>query len=94
MSFLHSFFVSFSFILGDRIVAFDMTGPACSVTIAAPFVIQPEPTAYLEAMPHRGNNIFHATLYEDCGAFQFYGIGVENIINELQLNRMGGIIGS
>jgi hypothetical protein len=38
----------------------------------------------------RGKNIFHKTHYEDTGAFQFYGLGVDNMIVGMTMERGGG----
>ena len=40
----------------------------------------------------RGKNIFHNTHYRDGGAFQFYGLGVDNLVVGLTMERGGGFV--
>ena len=39
---------------------------------------------------NRGKNIFHNTHYHDVGAFQFYGLGVDNMVTGMTMERGGG----
>jgi hypothetical protein len=39
-----------------------------------------------------GENIFYQNNYTDVGAFQLYGVGINNIASELTGTRMGGFI--
>ena len=43
-----------------------------------------------QVMPMRGKNIFHKTHYRDVGAFQFYGLGVDNLVVGMTMERGGG----
>ena len=40
----------------------------------------------------RGRNIYHHMHYEDCGAFQFYEIGLNNLVIENTMARGGGFL--
>ena len=60
-------------------------------TIDTPLNIPVEWNGTIELMPMRGRNIFHNLHYEDVGAFQFYGTGVDNIAYGIQMARGGGI---
>ena len=59
-----------------------------------PFDISPEPHAWVAIVTFRGENIFERNWYTDVGAFQFYGVGINNIASELIGTRMGGFITS
>lgn len=48
-----------------------------------PFDISPEPHAWVAIVTFRGENIFERNRYTDVGAFQFYGVGINNIASEL-----------
>ena len=44
-------------------------------------------------MPYIGGNIMHRMHYADTGGFQFYGLGVQNVMAEIVGERMGGLLG-
>eukprot|EP01052_Picozoa_sp_SAG31_P022416 SAG31_NODE_1782_length_7281_cov_5.022139_5_plen_372_part_00 len=57
-----------------------------------PFAYAPDPDALIAIIPFRGRNIFYQNEHSDSGAFQFYGVGIENLVVELTGTRMGGFI--
>eukprot|EP00037_Helgoeca_nana_P001409 m.26704 g.26704 ORF g.26704 m.26704 type:complete len:622 (+) comp11832_c0_seq2:743-2608(+) len=48
--------------------------------------------SFVQILPYRGRNIFHRNFLSDCGAFQFYGIGLENVVSENRNERMAGMV--
>jgi hypothetical protein len=55
----------------------------------------PEPApapSFVQILPFRGRNIFEGNNFTDCGAFQFYGIGLENIVSKNRGERMAGMV--
>ena len=48
--------------------------------------------SFVQIMPFRGLNIFHANSFRDVGAFQFYGIGLENTVADNRNERMAGMV--
>mmetsp|Transcript_22093 Transcript_22093/g.66318 ORF Transcript_22093/g.66318 Transcript_22093/m.66318 type:complete len:197 (-) Transcript_22093:1599-2189(-) len=60
--------------------------------IDSPLTVPVSETGFVQVMPLRGRNIFEGNHYEDCGAFQFYGIGVDNIIYGVTMSRGGGFV--
>lgn len=48
--------------------------------------------SFVQVLPFRGRNIFHGNHLSDCGAVQFYGIGIENVVAENRLERMAGVV--
>lgn len=58
-----------------------------------PFDIPPlGNTTFVQIMPYRGQNIFIGDQFEDGGAFQFYGHGLDNIVVDTIATRMTGFI--
>ena len=55
---------------------------ALAAPLSASYIVQ--------VMPVRGRNIFHRTHYKDVGAFQFYGLGVDNLVVGMVMERGGG----
>jgi hypothetical protein len=49
----------------------------------------PKPS-FVQLLPYRGRNIWWNNSYEDTGAFQFYGIGIENVVSHNTLARVTG----
>jgi hypothetical protein len=50
------------------------------------------PDSQIEVSTFRGNNIFHNNHYEDCGVFQFYGVGINNLVMGMTTKRQDGIV--
>eukprot|EP00961_Rhodomonas_salina_P105034 1414491-Rhodomonas_salina.2 len=50
--------------------------------VEKPFDVPLGEDAVVEVMPFRGRNIFHRMHFEDCGAFQFWGVALDNIVCE------------
>lgn len=48
--------------------------------------------SFVQVLPFRGRNIFHHNRLSDVGAFQFYGIGLENVVSENVNSRMAGMV--
>ena len=46
----------------------------------------------VEITTFRGNNIFHNNDYSDCGVFQFYGVGMNNLVMGMTTKRQDGIV--
>eukprot|EP01047_Picozoa_sp_COSAG01_P061424 COSAG01_NODE_7672_length_3104_cov_2.368053_1_plen_274_part_00 len=62
----------------------------CVFEIDAKLAVPLDATSVIEVMPFRGKNIFHRTHYSDVGAFQFYGLGVDNMVVSMTMERGGG----
>ena len=58
--------------------------------IDTPLTVPLDGSSVVQVMPMRGKNIFHNTHYRDGGAFQFYGIGVDNLVVGMTMERAGG----
>ena len=69
--------------------------PVChrSFKLDKPFAVAPDASSVFQAMPFIGGNIFHRMHYADTGGFQFYGLGVQNVMTEIVGERMGGLLG-
>jgi hypothetical protein len=69
--------------------------PTChrSFKLNKPFAVAPDTTSIFQAMPYIGGNIIHRMHYADTGGFQFYGLGVQNVMAEIVGERMGGLLG-
>jgi len=65
-------------------------GAAGTFDIDSPLAAPLGADSMVEVMPMRGRSIFHNTRYRDVGAFQFYGIGVDNMIHGMTMERGGG----
>eukprot|EP01052_Picozoa_sp_SAG31_P002890 SAG31_NODE_105_length_25008_cov_17.439399_3_plen_993_part_00 len=63
-----------------------------SFKLDAPFTLAPDSTSVFQAMPFRGENVFHNMRYSDTGGFQFYGLGMKNIVSGVVGERMGGLL--
>ena len=48
--------------------------------------------SFVQILPFRGLNIFHHNTFRDVGAFQFYGIGLENTVADNRNERMAGMV--
>lgn len=48
--------------------------------------------SFVQMLPFRGRNLFHQNHFADVGAFQFYGIGLGNIVAENKNERMAGMV--
>ena len=46
----------------------------------------------ISAIPFRGRSIFHRNRFEDTGAHQLYGIGLDTIVAENSAARFGGFV--
>ena len=62
----------------------------CVFDIDSKLTVALDATSTVEVMPFRGKNIFHKTHYADVGAFQFYGLGVDNMVVSMTMERGGG----
>jgi hypothetical protein len=69
-----------------------MNGTGGVFEIDSPLTATLDATSVVEIMPMRGKNIFHKTHYADVGAFQFYGLGVDNMVVGMTMERGGGFI--
>jgi hypothetical protein len=57
-----------------------------------PFTVSPEADAYISIVTFRGENIFYRNEYVDAGAFQYYGVGINNLAISLTAERQGGFL--
>ena len=48
------------------------------------------PDSVVQVMPYRGQMIFHRNHFKDTGAFNFYGISIDNIVAENTAERFQG----
>jgi len=64
------------------------TTPETTTGTSAPAVTGAPKPSYVQLLPYRGRNIWWNNSYEDTGAFQFYGIGIENIVSHNTLARV------
>lgn len=51
-----------------------------------------DPPSFVQLLPFRGRNILHRNRFSDCGAVQFYGIGLENLVTANVNQRMAGMV--
>lgn len=59
----------------------------------APFDVPPVgPDTFVQIMPYRGQNIFSGDVWEDGGAFQFYGHALDNIVADCTGERMSAFL--
>jgi hypothetical protein len=72
-------------------------------TIDTPFDVPPQPSlsawskrkdgaSLISCIPFRGRSIFHRNNFEDTGAHQLYGIGLDTIVADNSAARFGGFL--
>lgn len=62
------------------------------LTLGRPFAIAPDGTSTITIVPTHLHYIFYRNTFEDAGvAIQFYGVGIEHVVDQNHLVRAGGI---
>jgi hypothetical protein len=61
-------------------------------TLDRPFTVTPDADSYISIVTFRGENIFYRNEYVDAGAFQYYGVGINNLAIGLTAERQGGFL--